>query len=95
MNITAELCKICRNDDNILLQAEEKCNEGDTVANPHDCRSYAICDGRRWKSIRCKVGTFWNEHLKRCHHTTDCKAFKRVECIHGQVRNNFEFFNFI
>ncbi|EJD75226.1 hypothetical protein LOAG_17593 [Loa loa] len=83
---TAELCKICRHyGNNVTWQAEEKCSEGDTVANPQDCGSYAICDDRRrWKSVRCKDGTFWNQNLKQCYHITDCKAFKRVECNHGE-----------
>uniref|UniRef100_A0AAF5PZY7 Chitin binding Peritrophin-A domain-containing protein n=2 Tax=Wuchereria bancrofti TaxID=6293 RepID=A0AAF5PZY7_WUCBA len=81
----AELCKVCRHhSDNVAWQAEERCNESDTVANPQDCRNYAICKGRRWESMWCEVGTFWNQNLKRCYHITDCKAFKRVECNHGQ-----------
>uniref|UniRef100_A0A0R3RZG0 Chitin binding peritrophin-a domain protein n=1 Tax=Elaeophora elaphi TaxID=1147741 RepID=A0A0R3RZG0_9BILA len=78
------LCKACRNSDNVARHAEDRCNEGDVIANPQDCRGYMICDGRRWKNGWCKLGTFWNQQLKQCHRTTDCKAFKRAECNHGQ-----------
>ncbi|KAM3720705.1 Peritrophin-44 [Dirofilaria immitis] len=81
---SAEICTICRHDSNIIWQSEEKCNDGDTVADPQDCSSYALCVDRSWKSIRCKVGFFWNENLKRCHYSSNCKAFKRAECSHGQ-----------
>ncbi|OZC12407.1 chitin binding Peritrophin-A domain protein [Onchocerca flexuosa] len=79
-----KICATCRYVGNDSWLTEEKCNEGDTVANPQDCRSYAICDARRWKMVTCKVGTFWDQHLKRCRYSTDCKAMKRVECGHGQ-----------
>ncbi|VBB33632.1 unnamed protein product [Acanthocheilonema viteae] len=79
-----ELCKSCRYSDNNFRHTEERCNKGDAIANPHNCQSYAICDDGRWRNDQCEVGTFWNQQLKRCHHTTDCIAFKRAKCIHGQ-----------
>ncbi|CAG9536064.1 unnamed protein product [Cercopithifilaria johnstoni] len=85
MTYPTELCKGCRyNSDHASQTVEEKCSEGDTVANPQDCRNYAICIGKKWKNRQCKVGNFWNQQLKRCHHTTDCKVFKRAKCNHGQ-----------
>lgn len=93
MNITVALCKSCYRNDSISGHLEERCNEGDTVANLKDCRSYTICIGRRWKSRQCKVGTFWNQQLKRCHHVASCEAFKRVECNHGQVTENSTLLN--
>ncbi|VDK88648.1 unnamed protein product [Litomosoides sigmodontis] len=82
-----ELCKACRHSTSVSTSGRveaERCNDGDTIGNPQNCRNYGMCDGGRWKYRECKAGTYWNERLKRCYHTTDCQGFKRVECKHGQ-----------
>uniref|UniRef100_A0A915Q686 Chitin-binding type-2 domain-containing protein n=1 Tax=Setaria digitata TaxID=48799 RepID=A0A915Q686_9BILA len=78
------ICGACYHSRTITWEREMHCMNGDTVANSQDCQSYAICDGGKWKSARCKFGLFWNENLQRCDYINQCSAVKRAACNHRQ-----------
>ncbi|VDM97760.1 unnamed protein product [Thelazia callipaeda] len=68
-----------------ITHVEKQCIDGDTSNDEENCAHYAICIDGKWKKAKCKLREmFWNQQLKRCDYSNQCKAYKQADCSHGQ-----------
>lgn len=85
-------CQSCLANKHILLNGYRECLDGETAADPLDCRGYAICSDGFWKKKECAPGLLWNDQKHTCSAFSECNVFKEVECKHGQVPSSLNKF---